>query len=163
MSRPSVDPAVLALAERLGWGIRETGDPDETMLGDYADGFLLLDRGQYVQLARRSEKGDPALKVWSPDVAALQCYLAASIARLVRYTEGIGPDIRLPSTAADVVPPAVLVHDDAEAVFLRWGPDDSEHWAGFGRGAEATAAQFSRYLGRSSQEIIDELLTPPGD
>ncbi|WP_207454263.1 hypothetical protein [Desertivibrio insolitus] len=160
MSRPSVDPAVLSAAERLGWSVRETGNPDETMLGDCANGFLLLDRGQYVQLARRSEKGAPALKLWSPDVAALQSYLAAAIARLVRYREGIGPDIRVPSAVDDVAAPAELVHNDHGDVFLRWGPIGSDHWAGFGRGAEPTAVQFSHFVGRAPQSIIDELLSP---
>lgn len=154
-----IDPALAGLVARLGWDLRPTGVEGETCLGDHAHGYLLLDRGEYIQLARRAVKGDPSLKLWSPDVTDLQRYVAFNAGLLVRHMEGLAP-VHLPVDEAAIPEAFTLVRDESSNVFLTWSVDGIEHWAGFGTGNEFIAVQFSQYALRSIEDIVDDILAP---
>lgn len=148
-----LDPRIVDLAGRLGWSVRETGDPAETLLGDYARGYLLLQTPRFVQVARRSVRTGPSLKLWTPDPVAAQKYVAYATARLVRWTEGRGPYRGLPLAPAAVPAPFRLEVDDQEAAFLLW-PGGDAAWAGFGRGGAWGAVQFAQYAGLDLDAVI---------
>lgn len=154
-----IEPALAGLVARLGWDVRATGTEGETCLGDYAHGYLFLEGEQYIQLARRAVKGDPSLKLWSPDAASLQKYVAFNAGQLVRYHEGLEP-VRLPVDEASVPEEFTLVHDESRNVFLTWQVDGVERWAGFGAGNEFVAVQFSQYALRPIEEIVNDILDP---
>lgn len=155
-----LDAELLTLAGRLGWAVRPTGNPKETCLGDYAHGYLLLECDGFVQVARRSERGDPSLKLWSPSLPTLQRYLAFNVAQLVRYYEQLGPPVSLPTDAAAIVAPFRLQHDESGNVFLLWSDESAEQWAGFGRGNEFIATQVSQYATRPIESIVADVLAP---
>lgn len=155
-----LDPILLEAAARLGWAPRETGNPDEMALGDYAHGYLLLQRPEYIQLARRSERGEPSLKLWGPELNDLQKYLAFNTARLIRSVEKPGDDIVLPIDPATISAPFRLEHDESRNVFLLWNVDGIDHWLGFGRGNEFIATQYSHYAARDIANIVTDALAP---
>lgn len=123
------------------------------MLGDYAHGYLVLQRPQYVQVARRSVRTEPSLRLWTPDPVMAQKYVAFSIARLVRWTEQLGPRMTLPVDPADVPAPFRIEVDDQDAAFLLW-PGGEAAWAGFGRGGAWSAVQFSQYAALDLGDVI---------
>ncbi|TFD61600.1 hypothetical protein E3T39_06050 [Cryobacterium suzukii] len=155
-----LNTGLLTLAGRLGWAVRPTGNPRETCLGDYAHGYLLLECDGFVQVARRSERGDPSLKLWSPSLPVLQRYLAFNIAQLVRYYEQLGAPVSLTTDVAAIVEPFRLERDESGNVFLLWNDGSAEQWAGFGRGNEFVAAQVSQYATRPTGAIIADMLAP---
>ncbi len=146
----TLDPALLEAAAKIGWAPRDTGRQGETCLGDYTRGYLMLDRGEYIQLARRSERGAPSLRLWSPNPEFLQKYIAFQVGQLIRYDQDQQP-IALPTAETAVRAPFRLSKGDVGGVFLHWS--DSE-WAGFGLGNEFVAAQVSQYAQHSISDII---------
>lgn len=157
-----LEPDLLEAAARLGWVIRPTGNERETCLGDYARGYLLLERENYIQLARRSERGEPTLKLWSPDAALPQKYLAFATARLVRYYERPDASVALPTDPAALAPGFFIEHDESGNVFLK---EDGAGglWAGFGAGNEYLAVQVSHLAVRSVAEVVRDMLAPDAE
>lgn len=134
---------VLRLVDALGWSTHPGASADETVIGDYARGYLVLQMPRYVQVARRSSRGGPSLTMWSPDEEAVQKHLAFRLGRLVRYREESGPIAVQPVDGGEVPAPFRIETDDDGAVFALWGGGDA--WAGFGAGNEFAARQFAAY------------------
>jgi hypothetical protein len=141
-----VSDDVQALVRELGWSVRQGATPEETVIGDYARGYLVLRMSRYIQVARRSPRGGPSLTFWSPDEDAVQKHLAFALARLVRYRREPGPIAVQAADEGAIADPFRLQKDDQGGVFLMWGGDDE--WAGFGAGNEFAAFQFARYGAR---------------
>ena len=135
----------------LDWRVRANPEnPAEMILGDYARGFLMLRREHDVQVARRSVRGEPSLKMWTPDVQAAQQYIAFFSARLLRFRRGLD-DIRVPIEPEAVEDPYRLASQHPLQTRLEWG----EGWAEFGAGSTFAAVQFSRYARGGVQDTID--------
>ncbi|MFC5338798.1 hypothetical protein [Leucobacter denitrificans] len=141
----SLDPALAKLIADLGWQARlNSQNPAEMIIGDYARGFLILGREHDVQVARRSVRGGPSLKMWTPDVEAAQKYVAFFAARLLRFRQGLG-DVAVPVDSATLESPFADASAHPLQTKLEWGSS----WAEFGAGNGFAAVQFSHY-GRGS-------------
>ena len=151
-----LDPAFDALFAELGWRARSTRSQDELVIGDYAHGFLVLERDRDIQIARREVRGAPSLKMWTASPEWAQHYLAYWTARLVRYRRGL-PDRRAITAIDDLNPAFRLDLSDPSGVFLL-ATGSSEAWAGFGRGNEYAAVAFSNYARVTVQQTIDAVL-----
>ncbi len=103
---------------------------------------------------RRSERGGPSLRLWSPDAQFLQKYLAFQVAQLARY-RATEPAYVLPVAEDAVRAPFRVSKDDTGGVFLHWAENG---WAGFGRGNGFMATQVSQYASHSIPEIIRRTL-----
>lgn len=141
----SLDPALEKLIADLGWRVRvNPQNPAEMIIGDYARGFLILGREHDVQVARRSVRGEPSLKMWTPDVLAAQKYVAFFAARLLRFRRGLA-DVVVPVDPATIADPFVDESAHPLQTKLTW----EDGWAEFGAGNAFAAVQFSHY-GRGS-------------
>lgn len=151
----TLDPAFDALFDELGWAVRSPRSADELVIGDYAEGYLLLQRPDFIQIARRSVRGEPALKMWTPSFAWSQQYLAFWVARRVRYEREL-TDVSVPVGEESLNPGFRLDLSDPTGVFLLG--DRPTDWAAFGRGNVFAAVQFSNYARGSVAATIDAVL-----
>ncbi|GAT74313.1 hypothetical protein [Microbacterium hydrocarbonoxydans] len=158
MSFP-LDPAFATPFSELEWSARRPRSEDEWVIGDYARGFLILQRPEYIQVARRVTRGAPAMKMWTPSPQWAQAYVAYWTARLIRYRRGL-PDVHAPASAENLGAGFRLDLSDPDGVFLH--ADGSGDWAGFGRGNEGAAVAFSRYWRPNVAEVLDAVLGEPG-
>lgn len=135
----------------LDWRVRlNPQNPAEMILGDYARGFLILGREHDVQVARRSVRGEPSLKMWTPDVEAAQQYVAFFSARLLRFRRGLD-DVRVPVEPETVADPYRITSQHPLQTRLEW----EGSWAEFGAGSTFAAVQFSHYARGGVQGTID--------
>jgi hypothetical protein len=142
----------------LGWSARRPHSENEWVIGDYAHGFLLLQRPDYVQVARRATRGEAALKMWTPNPQWAQAYVAYWTGRLLRYRRSL-PDVKAPVSPEFLDPAFRLDESDPSGVFLH--ALDSDAWAGFGRGNTFGAVAFSRYWRPSVDEVFRAVLESP--
>lgn len=148
-----LDSQLVQLMNRLGWEQRRSSIPGETVIGDYARGYLLLQRENCIQVARRSSRGEPALKMWTPDAIAAQKYVTFCVARVVAYVEsGViasapSPDLTMVSAPFEV---DVSRHD---GTFVTWG-ETPDAWAGFGVGNIHLATQFAQYAALPFEVLV---------
>lgn len=152
-----LDPRLTGLIERLGWTHRASSTPGETVIGDYARGYLFLEREQYIQVARRAVRGEHSLKMWTPDPNAAQKYVAFCAARLVTYYEARAVASAPPIDPSTVAAPFTLDSSSGDGTFVTWG-DEPHSWAGFGRGNTHTAVQFTHYADLPIETIIERSL-----
>ncbi|MFC8681186.1 hypothetical protein ACFT30_06645 [Microbacterium ureisolvens] len=135
-----LSPELSAVVAELGWRERpNAADAAELIVGDYARGFLILKLEQETQVAQRSLRGGPSLKLRTNDVTAAEKYIAFYAARLLRFRRNL-PDRSASVDASAIAPPFKLTADEFRCE-LAW--DDS--WADFGVGNEFAAAQFAQY------------------
>ena len=150
----ALDPSLEKLIADLGWRVRlNPENPAEMIIGDYARGFLILGREHDVQVARRSVRGGPSLKMWTPDVEAAQKYVAFFAARLLRFRNGLG-DIAVPVDAGSIAAPFIEVSAHPLQTKLEWG----NGWAEFGAGNAFAAVQFSHYAQGNVEDTIRYVL-----
>ena len=124
----------------LGWGVYPNPSAEnEVILGDIAQGFRILRLPDQWQVAQRSTRGDPSLKLTTNCLEAAEKYIAHAVARVQRFREGL-PDLTLSTRTEDVAAPYSLLDSPFECR-LSWG----ECWADFGAGNSYAAVQFSQY------------------
>lgn len=153
-----LDPALDAALARIGWEARVSpGREEETVVGDYARGFLILRLGDVYQVARRSVRGEPSLKMWTPDAQAAQKYVAFWLAREIRFRERAS-DVSYPVAEDTVTPPFRLVSiGPLPQARIEWGAGASD-WAEFGAGNTYAAVQFTHYARESVGALLAQLL-----
>lgn len=135
-----LSPELSAVIAELGWRERlNPANEAELIVGDYARGFLILRLDQEIQVAQRSLRGGPSLKLRTNDVAAAEQFVAFYAARLLRFRRN-QPDRSVPVDPSAIAPPFELSADEFRCV-LAWDAS----WADFGVGNEFAAAQFAQY------------------
>lgn len=154
-----LDSSLGAAFGELGWSAARPGSENEYVIGDYAHGFLLLQRPDYIQVARRTSRGEPALKMWTPNPLWAQVYVAFWTARLLRYRRGL-PDLQVPVDPKLVDEAFRLEDSESTGAFLH--ATSTGDWAGFGRGNAFAAVAFSSYWKTSISEVLDSVLDAPG-
>lgn len=153
----SLDPTLDAALRQIGWDSRVTpGNDREIVVGDYARGFLILHLDAQVQVARRSVRGEPSLKMWTGDFDAAQKYVAFWVGREIRFRQG-RPDHSVPVSADSVSAPFRITSTHPLQARIEWGIQPHE-WAEFGAGNTFAAVQFSHYARGTVADTLEQIL-----
>lgn len=151
-----LSPELSAAVADLGWGQRlNATNPAELIIGDYARGFFILRLEQEIQVAQRSLRGGPSLKLRTNDMAAAEKFIAFYVARLLRFRR-TQSDRSVPIDPSAIAPPFALTADEFRCV-LTWG----DSWIDFGVGNSFAAAQFAQYGRGDVGDTLADILSAP--